>query len=118
MRNMAFSMTKAQIRARTKRVTRRFGWWFLKKGDYVRPVEKGMGLMKGEHPVTITGPLRIVSTRPEPLNAITQAECILEGFPELTPEQFVAMMVKHRRCRPDETVNRIEFKYTYYKVKP
>ena len=45
-RNMSFAMTTEQIRARTKTVTRRFGWWFLKAGDQVWAVEKAMGLKK------------------------------------------------------------------------
>ena len=35
-RNMSFSMTTGPFRARTKTVTRRFGWWFLKPGDVVK----------------------------------------------------------------------------------
>jgi len=48
VRNMSFAMTTKQVRNQTKTVTRRFGWWFLKAGDIVQPVEKAMGLKKGE----------------------------------------------------------------------
>ena len=48
MRNMSFAMTTEAVRNQTKTVTRRFGWWFLKPGDMVQPVEKAMGLRKGE----------------------------------------------------------------------
>ena len=41
-------LTKEQILARTKTVTRRLGWWFLKPGDVVWACEKCMGLKKGE----------------------------------------------------------------------
>ena len=109
-RNMSFAMTTAQIRARTKTITRRFGWWFLKPGDIVRGVEKAMGLQKGEKikPLAL---VRIVSTRPEPLNAITQADVINEGFPDLMPEQFVQMLVEHYKVAPSAIVNRIKFEY-------
>lgn len=69
-RNMSFAMTTGQFKARTKTVTRRFGWWFLKPGDVVRGVEKAMGLKKGEK-VKALSLIRIVAARPEPLNAIT-----------------------------------------------
>lgn len=109
-RNMSFAMTTDQIRARTKTVTRRFGWWFLKPGDEVRAVKKAMGLKKGEkiEPLAI---VRIVSTRAEPLNAITQADVIKEGFPEWTPSQFVKILIDHYKVAPAATVNRIEFEY-------
>lgn len=110
MRNMSFAMTTEKMRDRSKTVTRRFGWWFLRPGDEVRAVEKAMGLRKGQkiRPICV---IRVVSTRPEPLSAITQEDVIAEGFPEWTPEQFVQMLVKHYRVDPDETVNRIEFEY-------
>jgi len=47
-RNMSFAMTTEQFIARTKTVTRRFGWWFLREGDIVCGVEKAMGLKRGE----------------------------------------------------------------------
>jgi hypothetical protein len=107
---MSFALTTGQFRARTKTVTRRFGWWFLRPGDVVCGVEKAMGLKKGEK-VKDLGLIRIVSTRPEPLNAITKEDCIKEGFPYCSPPMFVAMLVNHYRCQPAETVNRIEFEY-------
>ena len=48
MRNMSFTMTTRQIKNRSTTMTRRFGWWFLKPGDRIQAVEKGMGLKKGE----------------------------------------------------------------------
>lgn len=48
MRNISFALTTPQFKSRSKDVTRRIGWWFLKPGDVVMGVEKGMGLKKGE----------------------------------------------------------------------
>lgn len=110
MRNMSFAMTTQQVRDKTKDVTRRFGWKFLKPGDVVRGVEKGMGLKKGEKIVQL-GIIQIVSTRWESLDSITQEDVIREGFPEWTPQQFIQMMVDHYRILPYRVVNRIEFKY-------
>lgn len=109
-RNMSFAMTTDQIIERTKTVTRRFGWWFLKPGDEVRGVKKAMGLKKGEK-IEPLAMVRIVSTRAEPLNAITQADVIREGFPNWTPDQFVQMLGDHYGVSPTAMVNRIEFEY-------
>ncbi len=109
-RNMSFAMTTDQIRNRTKFVTRRFGWWFLEPGDVVNAVEKAMGLKKGEK-IKRLCQIRIVSATPEPLNRITKHDCLLEGFPEFEPADFVDMLVKNYRCPPDEVCNRIFFEY-------
>ncbi len=109
-RNMSFSMTTDQFRARTKTVTRRFGWWFLKPGDVVCGVAQSRGLKKGET-VKRLGLIRIVSTRQEPLNAITAAELALEGLPDMTPRAFVDRLSARCRVPPHEPVNRIEFEY-------
>lgn len=108
-RNMSFAMTTAQVQDGSKDITRRFGWWNLKPGDRLYAVEKAMGLKKGEK-VKRLALIEVVSTRAEPLNAITQDDCRREGFPDFTPEQFVAMLVKHYKVEPTKTVNRIEFK--------
>lgn len=109
-RNMSFALTTRQVRDRTKDITRRFGWWFLKPGDRVWAVEKAMGLKKGET-VTRIALIEIVSTRPEPLKAITPEDVEREGFPEFTPADFVQMLCKGGKHQADETVNRIEFRY-------
>jgi len=109
---MSFGMTTGQIRAGAKRVTRRFGWWFLKPNDMVQPVVKGMGLKKGEKVQPIRGPLRIVSVRSERLYEMTDSECALEGFPDMTAQEFVDMLCDHYGCSSDRVVNRIEFEYT------
>ena len=103
-------MTTDPVRHRIKDLTRRFGWWFLKPGDIVNLVEKSMGLKRGEK-IKRLATVRVVSTRPEPLNAITQADVIREGFPDSTPAQFVQMLVDHYKVNPAEIVNRIEFEY-------
>jgi hypothetical protein len=111
MRNMSFALTSNQILNHEKRVTRRFGWWTLKPGDLLQPVLKGQGLKKGERVHKLGCPIRILSTRPESLNEITREECELEGFPWLTPAQFITMMRTHHKCQPAARVNRIAFDY-------
>lgn len=109
-RNMSFALTTDQVRNRTKKVTCRNGWWFLKPGDIVNAVVKAMGLKKGEKIERICQ-IRIVSTRGEPLNAITDEDVILEGFPEMNRLEFIEMYSTHNKCRQCDMVNRIEFEY-------
>ncbi len=109
-RNMSFSFTTEQVRNRTKTVTRRDGWWFLKSGDIINAVEKGMGLKKGEKIKRICQ-LRILSTRKERLESITDEDVVREGFPGWSRSQFVDMFCKsHGVCGLND-VNRIEFEY-------
>ena len=116
MRNMSFFATQQQVRDRTKNVTRRNGWDFLKVDDQVMAVEKAQGLKKGEKIVKIT-PIQIISTRFEPLRRMIdepeygEAEVIREGFPDMSPAEFVAMYCKMNKCNADQQVNRIEFFY-------
>ncbi len=110
MRNMAFSMTTPQVKARTKTVTRRFGWVGVENGDLLCAVEKGQGIPKGGHVVRICV-IEVVSHRWEPLNAITKRDVIAEGFPDLTPDEFVRMFADPKHLAYDVPVNRIEFKY-------
>ena len=110
MKNMSFFITTKQFLAKTKTVTRRFGWSSLRRGEIVRAVEKSRGLKLGQK-VKPLGLIRIVSIRREPLYKITQSDCILEGFPELTPREFTAMICNHYKCKEFESINRIEFAY-------
>ena len=109
MRLMSFAMTIDQFLDGSKNVTRRIGWRFLKQGDQVRAVEKAMGLKKGERPVTL-GIIEVVSVYRTPLVAITWDDVRREGFPEMTPHEFVAMFCLAMKCEPCAEVTRIEFR--------
>lgn len=47
-RNMSFMLTKEQYRNKTKFVTRRLGWAFIRISEICNGVEKAQGLKKGE----------------------------------------------------------------------
>ena len=114
MRNMSFALTTEQIRNRTKTVTRRLRWLFLKPGDVLQPVVKGQWLKKGAHVEKIGGKTRVVSVRRERLDAIGKRyryDPVLEGFPQMTNEQFVTFFCEHNDCTPSDIVTRIEFRY-------
>lgn len=110
MRNMSFTLTTDQVRNRTKTVTRRLGWKFLKAGDQLWACVKCMGLKKGEKPVRLA-PIRVTSVTQEELRLCTTADAAREGFPQLTGEGFVSMFCGHMNCGPTQVVTRIEFEY-------
>jgi hypothetical protein len=124
MKNISFFLTTQQVKEKTKTVTRRNGWKDLQIGDLLRPVHKGMGLKKGEKvkPIFDDGTcIRVTEVTREPLDTIDvfsgmygMVECQREGFPDMTPKDFVEMYCKANRCQPQEEVTRIEFEY----VKP
>jgi hypothetical protein len=110
MRNMSFALTTRQMRRRTKSVTRRLGWWKLKAGELLCAVEKSQGLKKGEK-VKRVSLIRVVSARNERLCDITQEDVVREGFPEMSPADFIAMFCQHHGIKPRHTVRRIEFSF-------
>lgn len=111
MRNMSFALTTQQIRDRTKTVTRRKGWQFLKAGDRIRAVVKSRGQKPGED-IERLAALRIVSVRREPLNAVTDDDVAREGFPGMTGLQFADKFCRDLGGDVYQTVTRIEFEYT------
>ncbi len=115
-RNMSFMLTPEQVRNETKTVTRRLGWRTLKIGEPVHAVKKGMGLKKGQK-VERLKVIVPVSKRRERLDRMLRdanygtAEVIKEGFPELTPAEFVKMFCESHGCKASTVVTRIEFLY-------
>ena len=58
----------------------------------------------------VLGIIEVVSTRKEPLNAITKDDCRREGFPDFEPREFIDFLCTHYGVRPDAVLNRIEFR--------
>ena len=114
MRNMSFAMTTDAVIARTKTVTRRTGWKFLKRGDLIRPMRKTMGLKKGEkiEPL-LDGCIRVTSVRRQMLPSVRNlpGECEKEGFPDWSADQFINMLCEHYGCDDSTFFTRIEFEY-------
>ena len=117
MRRMAFSHTAPQIRDRSKTVTRRTGWRYLKPGDLIQAVEQSRGLKKGEQ-VRALAVLRVVSVRVEPLSRLVtdphyaEDELPREGFPCWSRDEFVAMFLRVNRLKSAAVqVTRVEFEY-------
>lgn len=114
MKNISFQLTKSHVAEQTKTVTRRLGWEKLKPGTLLQPVEKGMGLKKGEKVVKIGGPIRVLSVRREPLSAITNEDVAREGFPGMPKADFCSFFLDtHPGKDTNPIVTRIEFDYVY-----
>lgn len=111
MRRVSFMYTPQQMRDRTKTVTRRLNWEWAKPGMRLHAVSKCMGLRKGDT-VESFGVIELVDVRREPLHAITQADVIAEGFPEMSCAEFQEMFVQHMGCDYDDDVTRVEFRFT------
>lgn len=112
MKRMSFALTTEQVKNQSKTVTRRNGWHKLQVGDLIQPIVKGMGLKKGEKQELIGCPIKITAISVQRLYQITKKDCVLEGFPEMTPEQFIDLYCAANKCTREKRVNRIEFEYT------
>jgi hypothetical protein len=132
MRNISFSATTEQVRTRRKYVTRRGNkngpaWKNLKPGDHLMAVEKCQGLKKGEHVKNICE-IEILDVTFEPVDEIARNplrvinpiclqpiwwsnETTMEGFPEMTPQNFVEMFCEMNGCTPITEITRILFDY-------
>ena len=110
-RLMSVSLTEPQVRARTKTVTRRVGWLMLRPGDHLTLCRKVMGRRKGE-PLERIADVEVVSVNREPLHAITMPDVIAEGFPWMTPTEFVEFFCgSHKGCTAATEVTRIRWRY-------
>ena len=108
---MSFSLTKEAIIGQRKTVTRRQGWAKLKVGSIIQPIEKGMGLKKGEKQKLLGCPIIITSIEEEAIEEITIDDVACEGFDGFTTEQFIAMYCKANKVKPSEMCRVIRFEY-------
>ena len=116
-RMISFALTTQQFIDGTKDVTRRLAWEKAKAGDVLMAVEKAMGLGKGGK-VKRLGLIQVVDVRREQLDALIYdgrrgygvEECRREGFPHMTPCEFINFFTEANDCNPWDAVTRIEFK--------
>jgi hypothetical protein len=108
---MSVSLTEPAVLDRSKTVTRRTGWLSLRAGARLTLCRKVMGLKPGEKVVRLVD-VEVVDVRRERLAAITAEDVRAEGFPQMSPAQFVAFFCgSHRGCAPDSVVTRIQWRY-------
>ena len=115
-RNISFALTTEQFKNKTKTVTRRLGWQFLKDGDVLMGCKKCMGLKPGEK-IERLGKIRVISATREKLSdllidgAYGDDEAKKEGFPQMTGENFVNFFIQEMKCSQDVELTRIEYEY-------
>ena len=110
-RLMSVAFTEDAVRRRAKTVTRRKGWRFLTPGERITLCRKVMGRKAGEPLVRITD-VEVVSVRREPLERITAEDVAREGFPGMSPEEFMRrFFVDAQGIQPSDHVTRIEWAY-------
>jgi hypothetical protein len=123
-RLMSVALTEDAVRDRTKTVTRRLGWLFLKPADRLTLCRKVQGRKRADgtvEPLERIAEVEVVSVRREPLRAITPVDVWREGFSGQdlvrmgvvgpSPEWFVQFFCQHMKCTPDTEVTRIEWRY-------
>jgi hypothetical protein len=107
---MSVALTTQAVRDRVKTQTRRDGWLRLRAGDQLALCPKYRGVRRADRELITIVDVRSVSR--EPLQAITAADVLAEGFPTLTPAEFVDFFVStHRGVTPETDITRIEWAY-------
>jgi hypothetical protein len=108
---MAVSLTEAQVRDRAKTVARPPGRPVLRPGDRITLYREVPGRHPGETLDRVAA-VEVVSVRREPLDAITAADLTAEGFPRMTPAEYVLhFRATHRGCTPQTEITRIAWRY-------
>jgi hypothetical protein len=116
--NMSFALTRPQVEAESKTVTRRLGWHRARVGQVVQPVLKCQGLKAGEKVTRFGRRVRFTDVRREPLELLLddpqgygRREVDAEGFPDRSVQWFVDMFCRANKCGSRDTVTRIQFTY-------
>lgn len=116
-RLMSVAFTEQAVRNRTKTVTRRKGWTFVKPGDRLILCRKVMGRKKGE-PLVRIAEVEVTAACREHLSNLTEfpaygvSEMHREGFPGMDPGRFILdYFVDAQGIDPDDLVTRIEWRY-------
>lgn len=107
---MSVALTTQAVRDRVKTQTRRNGWLRLSVGDQLALCPKYRGIRRDDRElITIVD---VLAVRREQLQAISAADVRAEGFPDLSPAEFVEFYcVTHRGVEPNSEVTCIEWAY-------
>lgn len=123
-RLMSVAFTEAQVRDRSKTVTRRMNWWENKRGarllvpgDRLTLCRKVMG-RKPNEPLHRLVDVQVYSVRREPLIRLIsdqtygRLEMAREGFPGMDPAEFIRRFFEEaQRIHRHSIVTRIEWRY-------
>jgi hypothetical protein len=109
---MSVALTEDAVRNRSKTVTRRLGWKFLKPGDHLTLCRKVMG-RKQDEPLVRIAEVEVLSVRSEQLWMIDEDDVEREGFTGgefIEPSEFVYFFCEVMGCEPDTEVTRIKWR--------
>jgi hypothetical protein len=110
-RLMSVAFTEDAVVARSKTVTRRKGWAFLKPGDRLTLCRKVMGRKKGE-PLVRVAEVEVVSVRRERLAHVDVAgELEREGCGHMGATEFITAYFEPQGIHALDNVTRIEWRY-------
>lgn len=117
---MSVALTEAAVRDRSKTVTRRLGWRFLKPGDRLTLCRKVQGRKPGE-PLDRIAEVEVVDVRRERLIDMTNDDVPREGVPRSEFVYFVngqtpaiswaGWYADRMGISPYDEVTRIEWRY-------
>ena len=110
-RLMSVTLTEQQVIDRTKTVTRRKGWLFLKPGDRLTLCRKVMGRRKGDPLVRLAEVEVYDVTRQQLRIDNTGHDAALEGFGDWSWSEFVEFFCGHMGGDATQVVTRIEWRY-------
>lgn len=106
-RLMSVTYTEVAVRARRKSVTRRKGWRDLKPGTRLTLCRR-----LRVSPIVRIADVEVIDVRRERLDQITADDVCREGFPGMSPTEFIdTFFVKAQNMRPTDEVTRIEWRY-------
>lgn len=110
VRWMSVALTTQAVRDRVKTQTRRDGWLQLRAGDQLALCPKYRGVRRADRELIVI--VDVVDVRREPLERISPVDVAAEGFPGLTPAEFVDFFCStHRGVEPSTEITRIEWIY-------
>lgn len=107
-RLMSVAETTEQVRRRSKTVTRRLGWLFLKPGTTLTLVDRNPRTGK---PWQKLAEVEVTSVTRQPLWMLKRHDVRREGFPGWTDEQFIAFYCEAFGVDRRTVVTRIEWRY-------
>lgn len=116
-RLMSCAATEAAVVDRSKDVTRRLGWRFIREGDRLTLCRKVMGRRRPDgtvEPLVRLAEVVVESVTFEPLRQIAYRadDVAREGVAGVTtPVEFIDFYCAAFGCTPDTVVTRIEWSY-------
>jgi len=102
---MKFAHAKEKLLSGQKTVTRRTAWYHVRPGDLI--------IATDETGTNELARLKVVSVQDQRIEDITTVDVFREGF-TCTKQEFVKWFCKEFKRKPQEFVNRIEFRKVSY----